>query len=503
MSQAIVQRSSSGNPIYIKSHQGSHKQAQLGRKRGQSTDRASLPRSIVKKYESEERSFSVYELSGSLELIGGLILTGVDTHLSISRIVRNKVIDKGDLIIEDGIYKMFASDLKGHIVATLYNTQGEILGTGEFDLYKLPEQVKRSSQIDRLHIKVKPYNPGTAIASVHSGESFGKYRIPSKNSHVVMNSLQKGFERGVDGGFYEGDNLLPHSSFIVMANEKDHWGSLTVAVSGRENTMRVYPDFMVRALLDSQGMDADNRDLSIIWGRVTTDGQPFRGAKVELASRFVEPIYFNVYIPDPHLEATETDGLFAFVGVPSGLNSVRIIVDGESISTHVLLGEEGYVSYLNAEVGNYRSAGVFVYDGQTKESLHANIEVYGTEKVIAVDGSKEEAIRFADGAGIMMLEVESEDDYLPSRYSVSRLQKFIDLPMVKADWLYQMTINAEIEQVSDLGIIVGYVDGTDYHVSLGKDIPYETQNIVYFDNNKDSNGLICSSGKDGGRFYTV
>ena len=128
-SQTIVQRSSSGNPIYIKSHQGSHKQ---------------------------ERAFPVYELSGSLELIGGLILTGVDTHLSISRVVHNKVIDKGDLIIEDGIYKMFASDLKGHIVATLYNTQDEILGTGKFNLYKLPEQAKKSSQIDKLHIKVKP-----------------------------------------------------------------------------------------------------------------------------------------------------------------------------------------------------------------------------------------------------------------------------------------------------------------------------------------------------------
>ena len=281
--------------------------------------------------------------------------------------------------------------------------------------------------------------------------------------------------------FYE-DSFLPGSSFIMRAENQNHWGSLAIAVSGRKNKMRIYPESMVRALLRSQEIDPKKSESSVIWGRVLRDGKPLKGASVELAGGLAKPIYFNAYIPDPQLKGTKTEGLFAFVGLPSGLQAVRVSVDGRFLSTHLIVGEEGHVSSLDIEVGDHRSAGIVSYDGQTGKLLPVDVEVYGTEKSIVIEGDEREAIHFAGGSGIMMLEVSTNDNYLPSRYSVSRSQKFIDLPMVRTSWLYQMKARSKVEQMSDLGIIVSYVNGSDYEASLGgEETLYDEGNIIYFD----------------------
>ena len=451
---------------------------------------------------------SLYELSGSLEMTEGLAFTGVDTHLSISRVVHGQVMDKGDLInVEDGIYKILASDLKGHIVAKLQDTSGHLLGLGEFDLYQLPDQAKRLSQIDKLHITIKPYK--RAVASLFSGTSFEKHEIPADQSYaaaggshvmagysyMMIDSIQREINRKGASRFSD-DGFLLHSSFILRAEKKNHWGSLAVGVSGRENAMRIYPDSMVRALLNSQ--DMNNGGSSVIWGRVTQNGEPVKGAKVELAGDFhSKPIYFNTYIPDVKLESTETDGLFAFVGVSSGIQAIRATINGKYISTQVIPTEENYVSYLEIEMDHHRSAGIAVYDGQTHEALRADVQIYGTKKVMEIDGLKEEVIHFPGGPGLMMIEVDGGDDYLYSRHSIHRLQRSINLPLVRANWLEQLETDLEMDLSPDLGVIIGYVDGSDYDVFVDQGIAYDSRNIVYFDK---QGRLTYDSGKEGGGF---
>ena len=193
--RVLVQRSSLGNPIYIKSHQGEDLSV---RERAKDKDVATQDSQVTLSKDKDVKK-SRYELSGSLELTGGLAFTGVDTHLSITRIVNNRIIDEGDLILDEGVYKISVSDLRGHIVARLYNADGT-LGSGEFDLYKLPKKARASNQIDRLHIKIKPYNPA-AIASVPSGESFDGYQIPSKGSLLTFNAIQKEVQAEVESDF--------------------------------------------------------------------------------------------------------------------------------------------------------------------------------------------------------------------------------------------------------------------------------------------------------------
>lgn len=482
----------------------------------------------VRKHNPIAMKSPLYELSGSLELTGGIAYTGTNTHFSISREVHGRIMDEGDIInIKDGLYKILASDLKGHIVAKLYNMDGDVLGFGEFDLYQLPNQAKKLNQIDRLDIKVKLHNSSSAVATLISGRSFDTHEIPvdrhpvstdssphtpSKDtssrvialhssreevdqSRVTIDSVQRELSRKGVGEFSD-DGFLPYSSFMMRAEKKNHWGSLVLGVSGRENAMRIYPDSMVKALLSSQGVAVDN-SAPIIWGRVTRKGQPVRGAQVELAGDFiVKPIYFNAYMPDTKLESTETDGLFAFVGISSGIQAVRATIGGEYISTHVVPAEGGHVSYLEIEIDKYRSAGISIYDGQTREALRADIQVYGTEKVMNIDGYKEEAIFFPGGPGVMTLEVDGGEDYLPSRYSVHRQQQSIDLPIARIDWLNQM--RKYINEVPNSGIIIGYVEGSDYDVVMDQRVEYNSQNNrIYF----DKEGHITKNfGKDGGGF---
>ena len=432
------------------------------------------------------KDFFLYELSGSLEMIGGLLFTGVDTHLSISRVVHGQVMDRGDISIQDGIYKLFASDLRGHIVVRLYNVHGKILGLGEFDLYQLPDRAKELSQIDKLHITVKPYK-SKLIAELVSGESFGDQIIPVEGRFIV-NSAQVEAKKGTT---FSDDSFLPHSSFIVHAEKEGHWPSLAVGVNGQGGgAMRIYSDSMVKALLDIQG-----RKGPVIWGRVTKNGQPVHGAKVELAGEEVPPVYFNSYIPDSQLNATKTDGLFAFVGVSPGLQSVRATMQGEYISTQIIPTQQNHVSYLDVKMGNRRSAGVSIYDAQTHKPLWADLHIYGTDESIRIN--EDEAIHFPGGPGVMMIEAESGGDYLYSRYSVARSQKSIHVPMVRADWWDGM--KKHVQQDLNRGVLVGYVSDklgeSEFHYETFIDIEYDKNNIVYF---KDQEFL--ETGISGGGF---
>ena len=482
-------------PVYIQSATKRGKPGKVPRPRGKTETSTSKLTTVGKYVDPGPVQVSLYELSGSLEMMGGLAYTGIDTHLSVSRMVHGQVMNKGDIIVnvKTSIYKILVSDLKGHIVVKLYGSDDRILGFGEFDLYQLPDRAKKLSQIDRLHIKVKPYDP-SVVASLYSGQSWGKHRILANGSRMTTDSPQSEMNKESENRFSDAE-FLPHSSLVMRAKKKNHWGSLVVGVNGRENGVRIYPDSMVRALLDSQGVSGG----SVIWGRVTRNGQPVRGVQVELAGDFIsKPVYFNAYIPDSKLESTETDGLFAFVGVSSGIQAVRATIGGEYISTQVIPAEEDHVSYLEIEImDDYRTAGVSVYDGLTREALRADVQIYGTEEVMDIDGLKEEAIHFPGGSGIMMIEVDAGDNYLPSRYSIHRLQQSIELPMVQADWLNGMRTDQHMGLTPEFGIIVGYVKGSDYDVFMDQGLEYDSKNIIYFD--RDGH-ITYDTGKAGGGF---
>ena len=496
----------------------------------------SVGKHIIAKVSTQRahKKATLYELSGSIEMMEGLALTGTDTHLSVGRVFRRHLMDEGEILLEDGVYKLIVSDLKGHIVAKLSNTEGRILGIGEFNLYQLPKEARKLIQINELHIKIKPYNPSLVASLLRSGLSFSGHQIPVDRGRVFFGALpSKKLKNKASKGLFVDNSFLPYSSFMMRAEEdtmrdgeeKKHRGSLALGVSGRQNLMRIYPQSMVGALLEIQGMNADSSS-PIIWGRVTQEGQPVKGAQVELAGDMgLRPIYFNAYIPDSQLKSTQTDGLFAFVGLDSGLQAVRVTLDEKYVSTQVTLTQEEYVSYLDIAVAPVRSASVEVYDGQADQSLSADIQVYGTGKIIEIDGSKDEAMYFPGGPGVMILEVDPGDEYLFSRHSVHRSQKSIELPAVRQDWWRRVKFQLareeaggkvffggglEEESALNHSHIIGYVNGSDYDIIFDQaagmdsdsDMDLDHREIVYFD--KDGKIIYSStkhgSGQGGGGF---
>ena len=454
----------------------------------------------VEKYVNDDKpaKTTLYELSGSLQITGGLAYTGTDTHLSVSRVFHGRVMDdQGYVFFKDGAYKILASDLKGHIVVKLYDNNRRVLGRGEFDLYQLPIQARKLSQIDKLNIEVKPYRP-SAVASLSSGRSAGHYKEMVSQGQVMVPSINRYIQDTGEHGFAD-HSFLPYSSFIMKAQKQGFWNSLWVGLSGQDNPMRIYPHSMVEDLAHILNIKV-NGQTSMVWGRVTWGGKPLKGAQVELAGDGeIRPIYFNAaYLPDPQLAVTGADGLFVFIGSFKGIQALRATKGGEYISTQVIPVRENHVSYVEVEAGIRRSASVAVYDGSTGEALSAGIEVYGSEKVIEVSGLGEEAIHFPGGNGVMMLEVDSGEEYPISRYSVHRRQKFIDLPVVKAKWMDQVRAHQKVGSSPHRGIVVGYVKGSDFDVFMDQEIEYESRNIVYFD--KKGQIIPSDSGKNGGGF---
>src|SRR6185312_12819491 len=89
---------------------------------------------------------------------------------------------------------------------------------------------------------------------------------------------------------------------------------------------------------------------SIVWGRLTQDGQAAAGAQVEMAGEY-KPIYFNdMYLPDPNMNATGSNGLFAFVKVPRGTQALRVSTGGHMYPAQVFPTENQQVSYVELEI---------------------------------------------------------------------------------------------------------------------------------------------------------
>src|SRR5262249_6918193 len=157
---------------------------------------------------------------------------------------------------------------------------GQILGRGRLDL-------DPSEATENLRIELTPVTSGAAVRVV-SGYSEGVRPIPVKKALVAFE--QNGVPQTVNE---EGLRIDPErsraSTFMVRAQSNKHWPTLAMGVEGDVRDVHVYPESMMKSLLDltlkgSSRSEAEHH--GVVWGRVLKDGKPVRGVEVELAGNY-------------------------------------------------------------------------------------------------------------------------------------------------------------------------------------------------------------------------
>jgi hypothetical protein len=428
-----------------------------------------------------------YILSGSFRIADGLAYLAGAMRFELVHLQFGVPVARGTLWEDQARFEIVIPELKGRLILQLVDSEQNILGASEIVLQNLPKPAANQQTIGGLEMKLRP-TPLGATAEVLSAYSMGSpSNIPVPHAEVEIGGVTRRLEANLDGEIGDPD-LLPGSDFLFRAKRKTFWGSLAFGLSGQKSTINLFPDKMIESLLGlvahSEGEQRELRQKGIIWGRVVQGGEPIEGAVVELAGDYgVSPIYLNeMYLPDPNMEGTGRNGIFAFVGVAEGIQSVRAQINGIYYPARVMPIEQHHVSHLELEVGDTATTSIRVTMApQRQQPRQAVFRILGTEREYHING--EGQVHWPRGNGLMLLEADGGEEMDLVRISLDRSSEEVTVPMIPSDWLQQLAAERRINLEGHKGVIVGFVKGKNFEVVLDDKESYNLQNIVYFDQN--------------------
>ncbi|MCB0364181.1 MAG: hypothetical protein H6624_13775 [Bdellovibrionaceae bacterium] len=443
-----------------------------------------------------------FVLSGIFRVSEGLAYVPGAMRFELIHYQYDVAVAQGNLWEDQARFEIVVPELKGRLVLRLVDIEQNIIGSSEILLQSLPLPARNQQSIADLQLKLKPVPIG-ATAEVVSAYSMGNQAaIPVPRAEVAIEGLNR-FHQSNEDGEVDDPDMLPGSSFLLRAKRKAYWGSLAVGLSGKKRTLELFPDRLIEALLGlvarSESEQKELRQKGIIWGRVVKGGEPVEGAVIELAGEYgISPVYLNeIYLPDQNMEGTGRNGLFAFVGVADGIQSVRAIVNGVHYPAKVIPVEGQYVSNLELEVGHSTTAMLKVTSAPKREAAEAaTFRIIGTDLEYRVNG--EAIVQWPKGSGLMLLEAEGGEQMDVIRMSLDRGVTEVKVPLIPSEWLQQLAIDKRVNLEGQKGVVVGFVNGKDFEVFLDEKESYPLENIVYF----DKDGLIVrdKKGVAGGGF---
>lgn len=426
----------------------------------------------------EKTSVNPLVLKGKIELSGGLAFIGSEAAFEIQRVYENRVLETGRVWPTEGRFEIAVKEPKGYLQANLKNINGERQGSAELDLLELPKVSPVESQIADLKLKLKPISVG-AVVRLTSAYSSDTSRIELENPKVTIVSTGHELKMDEDGLFTDKDLKLS-SSYVVRGQAKRHWDSLAIGISGKDLNLQMLPNSMGKALLElSRGSELvrEAEQMAIIWGRIEdSKGRPIANARVELAGDLgLEPIYFNrLMIPDKKLDSTSKNGLFAFVQVPPGIQSLRAKVGPNWLPAQIVVTESATVSNVIVEVQELKTREVKVFDAFNPEmALDGVLHVLGSENDLEVPGHA--SIQFVSGQNLLTAELDAGQDFEKLRLETLRDSKHLDFPMIRKDWLHGLATSKRITLDPNRGTVVGFLNSpaTAYSDSEA--------DLVYFD----------------------
>lgn len=431
-------------------------------------------------------------LSGLVEVMG-VGLTGQESVV-VYREMSGRRIEEGSVDIQRGEFSLQAKEAKGFLRAEVLAADGTPLGDGEIWLNSLKTPSKR---ISGLKIKIDQKSSSSFVGTASSAYGTDESEHPVLGAKLSYTSSVPGVTTNKVGRF-EAHGIHPKSSVVLTAEKKGYWNSLVLTSAQHRAAVTLYPQSMISALQQTIakdfGLKADDlQNGGIVWGRVLKGRKPIEGAVVESAgSQGIGPIYFNsLHLPDTKLQATSNNGLFVFLNLPSGTQSIRAQVRGRYLPAKILPVEDRHVTPVEIVSGKKSVAIVQSFDALSRESVPTTIRFAASPKSIRTNMAGLAKVSVAQTEEPLFLEADPTGDYLPIRMSFDRRDKHMFLPQIRGEWLNTLRLN----RFPNTGMIVGIVEGKRYDVFL--DINGKPHNdILYF----NASGEITPMPLAGGGF---
>lgn len=439
------------------------------------------------------------KILGHIEMSDGLAYLGPNTSLKISRVDNGRPRESGRVWVNQGQFEINVNGNSGFLVAELIEKSGNVMGRGQVSLAELNWQ---GSAIEDVKIELRPVS---TVASVRpsSGYSYGKNLMPVAAAKVEIEGYMDPVGLNAEQ-VVEVSSLEPGSSFIARATAPDHWPSLVVAQSTTIQDVRVLSNALVRALIQLNLPDhefKEAQELGIVWGRVVHEGKPVTGARVEMAGSTYVPVYLNEsYLPDTKRTTTSSNGLFAFLRVRSGVQALRVHFEGRTYPAQILLAESGHVSFADLDLRNELLTDVQIVNGfQPDQKLQAVARFFGTDTELPINGVA--TLRYSVASDPQFVEADAGEVYDVTRITVSGLPTEMTIPMIPTQWRRSLYQSVGVYEDVAKGVVVGFVDSSDFSVGMTGYSDVEKPLIIYFD--REGNRIEGDHGIIGGGFLII
>lgn len=442
-------------------------------------------------------------ITGQVEMAEGLGYLGADTPITLRRMFNGARYEEGTLQINEGRFEIHVKEPVGFLVAEMRTLNGRVVGHGEISLLEYAKAGMPKERIAGLKIALRPTIEGASFTAT-SGDSYGDTRIAlnhRKNKARVEIQSYSDPQAVNDEGVVSDHSLSLDSTFVARGTAQDSWATLIIGHAREPQEIRIFSNKLVAALIDLNQQGTDRKEsyrLGVVWGTVKRQGKVTAGATVEMAGHS-KPIYFNeLYLPDPKLTATSSNGLFAFVKVPAGVQALRVSANGGPwIPSQIFPSENKHVSFVNLDIRDKVVTQFRVFDGfDLSKTLPSRLKLVGSESSLSLQ--RNEFVELAVAANPFLIEAESEREYWVSRVTVAGAPHVVHVPMISREWLYRLSVDKQIHQHAERGIIVGMVDDKISEVELTGYANGENMQIYYFDNQGNLFASKAEAGVGGG-----
>ncbi|MFN7729905.1 MAG: carboxypeptidase-like regulatory domain-containing protein [Bdellovibrio sp.] len=436
------------------------------------------------------------------ESSAGEIVMGPGHFMEVRWIDEGIAKDPGRIDLPTSTYKISVPQLTGTISAKMFDKSGQEVASGQF---RLNQNLARN-QLQMASIDIRPrnrvsrqYSDFYAQANQKSMMSVANHR-KNPSPEVMVGAFAETIQADADGTL-KVDGLAEGSWSFLRTNAQGFYPTISLASAGDTESSPLFPEKMIKALIsivrDSRGIGLGGETGSIIWGQ-TKSAFGSGGLKVELEDLpEAKVVYLNeLLIPDERLNATSSNGYFAFVDLPRGFYSLRVTRGDKQVAVANVEVDDGAVSPVEVrETSEMHTTGIKVYDSFTGSPLGARVSVQNLERAPDVMGYLE--IQTPKLNHLNLVHVNPIDmQYAPALYVQNSNEDYIHLPLVRSDWLTSVRGSLRLSDLPDSGTLIGFVPATGFEVHLTHLPDLDPSQVVYF----DAQGQPVPSGVAGGGF---
>lgn len=448
-------------------------------------------------FEPKRKPQSLINLKGQIILSDGAVYPGESFHFYLQRTFDGMTQERGKVNPLTGTFEISVADARGQLSVELRHETGAVIAYGDIKL-------TTSKVAAELNLHLYPTEQTSLIGQVLSYETFEDFEIAAKD---VESGLPTSSELYIEGdsdfiettqdGHFSQDHLYVGSELLVTAAHKGFWNSLQMAEAGRPFKPILYSQKHMQAFTNLIEEFLPRSEVqSVIWGRVSHNGQPLKGAKVMLQGfEHLQPLYFSLRIPNPTLDQTSEDGFFAFVNPPEGLHLVKTIHKNLNLPLESVVVKRNHTSKLQVESAPLKPVFVQAVDHFNKSrSIDARISIPGSSSSWNLTANKVNEFSFYDRPTIMAMDIDAGQGYINARLFVNRRREVLQIPLVQKNWLNSIIGQAKINIAPRTGIIIGLNEGPAHQVQVGE-LSNLTQ-VIYF----NQQGYVTNrpSGQGGG-----